>query len=117
MADASELAKLMLKWEAQKLLLDELETAIRDSVLLMQMTQTVGNVRATYSKGRKSYNYEEAVTHKGLAMVSDATMALFTKTRTTTTIDWRGICKHDGIEGDELPFTQGAPSVRIKLLS
>jgi len=114
MTDASELAKMMLRWEQQIRALDELEAAIRDSVLEIGQTQTVGNVRASYSAGRKQYDYEEAAT--GHPMVSDTTVGLFTKTRITTTIDWRAICKHAGIEGDELPFTQGKPSVTIKLL-
>ena len=114
MTDASELANMMLRWEEQKRLLDVLEEAIRASVLEIGQTQTVGNVRASYSAGRKQYDYEEAAT--GHPMVSDTTVGLFTKTRTTATIDWRGICKHAGIEGDELPFTQGKPSVTIKLL-
>lgn len=115
MTDASELAKLMLKWEVQRIILDELEAVIKDTVLKAGKTQTVGNVRATYSAGRKSYNYAYAAT--GHPRVNEAVESLYTKTSTTTTIDWRAICKHAGIKGDELPFTQGDPSVRVKLLT
>jgi hypothetical protein len=111
--DASELAKMMLQWEQARKRLDELEEAIRDSVLQMGETQTAGNVRATYSKGRKKYDYQTAT--DGHPMVSDATVGLFTKVSTTTRIDWRGICKHAGI--DDVPFTEGTPSVSIKLQS
>ena len=109
--DASELAKMMLDWEKMRRRLDELEEAIRDSVLEIGTTQTVGNVRATYSKGRKSYNYREAA--DGHPMVSEATIGLFTKSTPRT--DWRGICKHAGI--DDVPYTQGDPSVSVKLLA
>ena len=115
MIEASELAKLMLKWEVQRIILGELEAVIRDTVLEVGKTQTVGNVRASYSKGRRTFQYQAAA--EGHPMVSDATIGLYKETRTITTINWKAICTHAGIEGDELPVTQGAPSVRIKLLT
>ena len=108
--DASALARDMLKWEQLRRQLDELEEAIKDSVLQIGQTQTVGNVRASYSKGRKSYDYQTAA--DGHPMVSEATIALFT----TPSVDWRGICKHAGI--DDVPIkSQSGPSVSLKLLS
>ena len=54
--NASELAIAMLNWEQKKNELDALELVIKAAVLEMGNTQTVGNVRATYSGGRKSYD-------------------------------------------------------------
>jgi hypothetical protein len=107
--DASALARDLLRWEQKRRELDELEAAIKDSVMQIGQTQTVGNVRATYNKGRKSYDYQAAA--DGHPMVSEATVELFTTT--TPKIDWRGICKHAGIE--DVPFKQGVPSVSLKL--
>jgi hypothetical protein len=59
--DLSYLAKKMLLWEQQRRLLDELEQGIKDAVLQLKATQTVGYVRATYSNPRKSYDYEGAI--------------------------------------------------------
>ena len=105
----SALAADMLKWERLRRELDELEWAIKDTVLQLGKTQTVGNVRATFSKGRKSYYYQAAA--EGHPMVSDTTLSLFTK----PIIDWRGVCNHVGI--DDIPFSEGEPSVSLKILS
>jgi len=109
--DASALAMDMLKWERKRRELDELEQAIKDAVLQLKQTQTVGNVRASFSKGRKTYDYQAAA--DGHPMVSDATIALFT----TPKVDWRGICKHAGID-DGIPVkSESPPSVSLKLLA
>ena len=108
--DGSQLALAMLDWERKRRELDALEQQIRDAVLDLGKTQTVGNVRATYSGGRRSFNYQAAA--DGHPMVSEATVALFSSV--VTTVDWAGICKHVGIE--DIPFTQSAPSVTVKLL-
>jgi len=106
--DMSALAEMMLKAERVRTQLDELEAAIKGSVLQLGKTQSVGNVRASYSAGRKSYDYKGAAA--GHPMVSDATVSLFSKQVTTT--DWRKLCEHVGI--DDAMFTQSAPSVSIK---
>jgi len=109
--DMSYLAELMLKWEKAKQYADELEVAIRDAVLDLGKTQTVGNVRATYSAGRKAYDYEGAA--RGHRFVTAGQVELFSKT--SVTVDWRGICGHVGIE--DIPYTQSEPSVTVKLLA
>ena len=104
----SALATDMLRWERMRRELDELEQAIKDTVLQIGKTQTVGNVRASYSGGRKTYNYEAAA--NGHPFVNQSTVDLFSK----TVIDWRGVCNHVGI--DDIPFTESPPSVSLKLL-
>jgi len=98
----------MLKWESIKKDLAIYEDAIMDTVLALGKTQTVGNVRASYSGGRKTYDYQAVA--EDHPMVSEATVRLFTEPK----VDWRGICKHAGI--DEVPFTKSAPRVTVKLL-
>ena len=111
--DMSELATKMLEWEKLMCAADTLAAEIEAAVLEIGKTQTAGNVRASYSGGRKSYDYQAAA--DGHKMVSEATICLFTCiVPQTYRVDWRGICQHVGIE--DIPFTQSAPSVTVKLL-
>ena len=114
--DATELAMKMLEWGKLQQEASTLAAEIEAAVLEIGKTETVGNVRASYSAGRKSYDYQAAA--DGHKMVSEATVSLFTTIiPQTETVDWGGICKHVGIEAMEIPYTQSAPSVTVKLLS
>jgi len=76
--------------------------------LQLGQTQTVGNVRATYSAGRKTYDYQEAMSKLDIPSYA---LDAFQEIKT----DWRAACKAFGVE--DIPFTQSEPSVSIKLLS
>ena len=105
--DPTELARKMLKWEEAQRHADELAEQIKETVLAIGKTQTVGNVRASFRNGTKRYDYEKAwQSHYGDELPS----VEFEK----TTFDWRGACQSVGLE--EIPFTQSGPSVSIKLL-
>jgi len=106
--NASELAQRMLEWESMKRALDALTGEIEAAVLELEQTQTVGNVRASYSKGRKSYNYQAAIEATPL---EPGSLAPFE----TVHIDYRSACKEFGIE--DIPFTESSPSVSVKLLA
>lgn len=108
--DANELAEKMLKYSDAQTEANKLRQEIEAVVLSLEKTQTVGNVKASYRKGRKSYDYKAAA--DGHVMVHESTLSLFTKTPEPRT-DWRGICKHVGI--DDVPFTTGEPSVSVGL--
>jgi hypothetical protein len=129
----SELAIKMLQWEEQKRKLDELEAEIGAVVLDLGKTQTAGNVRATYSKGRAKYDYEtpgsqaeeeiiglysegrEFVDWEGLARSYDPSDTVITSfTEFETIINWRNVCRAADIE--PLIESQGEPSVKLKLL-
>lgn len=56
--DANELAKKMIEWGEKKAALDVLTAEIESEVLKIGKTQTVGNVRATYSGGRETKDYD-----------------------------------------------------------
>lgn len=105
MIDASHLAQLMLKWERLRYELDEVEAEIKAMVLEIGKTQTVGNVRASYSGGRKRYNYEAA----GIYAPPDVI-----NRHTKPATDWRSVCRDAKIS--DIPFTQSKPSVRVKIL-
>lgn len=111
--DMSELAGAMLKWERIQKEADLLRAEIEWAVMAIKRTQTVGNVRATYSGGRKSYNYQAAAILCPAA--NQSVIKEFTVIPPPRT-DWRKICQHVGIEKDEIPYVQSEPSVRVKLL-
>ena len=58
MIDKSKLAMLMLQWESEQNKADQTARLIQGDVMKLGETVTAGNVKAKYSKGRNSYNYE-----------------------------------------------------------
>jgi len=108
--DANELAQKMLEWGEKHLELALLTAEIESAVLEIGKTQNVGNVRASYSKGRKSYRYNEAG-----QTAPPATIEQHTKIVTTHSVDWKGICQAANIK--DIPFTQGEPSVKVKVVA
>ena len=105
----TELAKAMIRWEEMRRELDLLESQIEASVLALGKTQTVGNVRATFSAGRKIYDYEFAA--HGLPREVYGPLSI--KYRKTS-YDWKAICQDAGISN--IPYKQGESSVKVKLL-
>lgn len=108
--DKSELAKMLLQWEAIQKRAGELEAAIVDSVLQLEETVRAGNVTATYRKGRKSYDYL-SFRH----LFSQELIEQYTTTPAPKT-NWRKLVL-EGMEvpQDEIPFTEGEPSVSLKM--
>lgn len=104
--DMSELASKMLKWEEVRRELDALEAEIKSVVLELGKTQTVGNVRATFSAGRKSYDYQGAwMTYAG----HEPDETKYAK----ITYDYKAACDDAALEAS---FSQGEPSVTVKML-
>ena len=106
-----ELAELMLSYSDAQQEANALRAKIEAAVLEIGKTQTVGNVKAQHRNPRKSYDYETAAVE--CPMVSKATVKLFT-VQPPPRIDWRGICKHAGI--DDIPYTEGEASVSVSLI-
>lgn len=106
--DKSQLARLMLEWEEVKRRLDYLEAHIRNEVLQLQESQKVGNVKATYYTGRRTYDYEAACEGTDDALVEAYTIPK---------VDWRSLALEGiGLEQEEIPFKESQPSVSLKLL-
>lgn len=105
--DMSELAQKMLDWEQLKRQCDVMGADIERAVLDIGQTQTIGNVRVTYSPGRKSYDYEWAARKRD---VHQSTIHVYSK----TVIDWRSLCR--GLAIQDVPFTQSDPTAKIKLI-
>ena len=59
--DASTLAAKMLQWEETQRQADALRREIEAAVLAIDKTQTVGNVRASYTAGRRTFDYQAAI--------------------------------------------------------
>ncbi|MBD3260672.1 MAG: hypothetical protein GF334_03180 [Candidatus Altiarchaeales archaeon] len=103
--DIVELTQEMLEWRELKTQLDDLEARIKMKVLRLQKTQTVADVRASYSGGRKTYDYEGA----GQAASPEIITA---HTKTVTTVDWRKVCRDAGIEAPVA--SKSDPGVTLK---
>lgn len=115
--DRSELARAMLEWERIRKELDSYEDFIKREVLKLGETETVGNVRASYSKGRREFDYEASARRE----LKDVEIADFTSevpervVPAYTMTDWRAACKDFNIE--LVVSKEGTPSVSIKLLN
>ena len=107
--NASELAQALLLWEKLMNQAKLVEMDIQKAVLVLGKTQTVGNVRASYSGGRKTYDYQTPALDAPVELIAD-----YTKTETVVTTDWKMICELAGKE--PLVVSQTAPSVTVKMV-
>jgi len=107
--NASELALKMLEWEKARRDLDLLESEIKEAVLELGKTQTVGNVRATFTNGRSIYDYEGAARK---AEFPDDVIDVHSK----TVVDWKKICETAQIMDTVQVISKTKPSVSIKLM-
>ena len=128
--DSSELAAKLLEWEKRKTELDDLETEIQAAVLELKTTQKVGNVTATFSNGRREFDYEtpgrnahadyirayttinKVVDWNEVATLIDPEI-IEECTHETESTNWPSVCKDAKIE--PLVTKEGTPSVSIKL--
>jgi len=130
----SRLAAMMLDWEVCQLKADELKTRIEAEVLAIGKTQTVGNVRATYSAGRRAFDYTEGWRAHGygtgvdIEKFKDVTYDYETawedeheyppgEEYQRIIYDYRAAVKAAGIVDTDIPCTQSPPSVNLKLLA
>lgn len=104
--DATQLAKAMLEYQELATKLALLGDAIKETVMKVGKTQTVGSLTASYSGGRKTYNYEVACNNNKVNTDPYRTV------KEVETIDYRSACKDLGLD---VPFTQSEPSVTLKL--
>lgn len=138
--NATELATRMLEWETTQRAADALRAEIEAAVLALGKTQTVGNVRATFSAGRRTFDYRAAVDNAEAAgLLAPGSLAPWE----SNAIDYREVTESaikDGLlePGYLTPFTsvnidytaaakglsldapvksQSEPSVTVKLLA
>jgi hypothetical protein len=104
------LTEMMEKYAQLRQEADVLEKAIRAEVQKLKTTIVHQNVRASYSCGRGSYDYE-AIARE--AQVPEALIAVHTRLIT----DWRAACMAIVLPGEvyRKHYTPGTPTVTIKL--
>lgn len=113
--DLSALAATMLEWEQKKAELDDLEMVIKHDVMMVGKTLTVGNVRASYSGGRKTYNYQTTAYASGAT--PDEIRGFTTQPPMPAPVtDWKGLCESLGISKDETIHDKSKPTVTVKLI-
>lgn len=103
--DMSELAQKMLDWGKMRSDLDLLEAEIQQAVLEVGKTQTVGNVRATYSAGRETKDYDA---------VHDQIPFDVIEKYSKVEVAWAKACEEAGVTAP-VKF-KSAPSVTVKLI-
>ncbi len=101
----SRLASLMLEWESKRRELDAIEAQISGAVLAIGNSKTVGNVTASYSKGRREYDYETPAAK----VATPEQVAAFGHVVT----DWKGLCELLAI--NPVIVKQSPPSVTVKI--
>ena len=102
--DKSELAKLMLEWEALADRLAAVEQQIVEAVLVIGETVTVGNVAARYRKGAVKKDYEAV----GKAAPAEI---IARHTKIETSVSWAKVCADAGLEAPVVDY--GQDSVRV----
>jgi hypothetical protein len=110
-----ELAEMMLRWEDLQAEIAQLEDNIKAAVLRAGASQQVGRVKARFSKGRKSYQYEDLARKALAAREEDPEAVISAFTEVKTRVDWRAMVADLGYKQDEIPYTQSDPRVTIKL--
>ena len=111
--DSKELAQKMLAWGELQEQAAELEAEIKAAVLEIGKTQNVGNVRATYSNPRKTYqSWEQAVLEKETENNGFPYADYEVK---TVTVDWQKLATDYKIERKAWVDETAKPSVTLKI--
>jgi hypothetical protein len=130
----------MLDYEAMQRRADAIRAEIEAAVLALGKTQTVGNVRATFSAGRRTFDYQAAIVAAEAAgalepgslgqwevddidyfeavqaAIQDGIFdSAYLIPYTTTKVDWMAAVKALGLEAPVLE--QKPASVTVKLLA
>jgi len=109
--DSKELAQKMLAWGELQEQAAELEAEIKAAVLEIGKTVTNGNVRATYSNPRKTYqSWDEAVMEAEPEGLDPKAYEVV-----TVTTDWQRAAKDYGIERKAWVDENAKPSVTLKV--
>ena len=105
----SEFAKKALEWEEltrkANAIAEELQTATTE----LGKTQTIGNVRISYSKGRGKYDYEQAWVNNGFNHPE-------VELKVTRVYDYTAACKEAELNMEDYYRVVSGPSATIKLL-
>lgn len=112
--DKKDFVAKCLRWQELQEEAAAIAAELEAETLTLGKTQTVGDVRVTFSNPLKKYDHQDAA--EGHPMVSEATISLFT-TQPEPYVDWRAICKHAGITVEGVVPEGKKPTAKIKLLT
>lgn len=109
------LTEKMTRWAELKAEISALEAEISAEVQAIGKTIDAGPVRASYTAGRRSYDYQAIAAHIN---VPEALVEKHTTTRTDVRTDWRALVLEvkPAEEIVEQFCTAGTPSVTLKIL-
>ena len=108
---AKELAVKMLEWGELQEKANKLAEEIKAAVLISGKTQTVGNVRASYSNPRGRYDYQKAVEESGIDIDSD-----FADRYIKIDYHWKDMCEAAGIDVSGYYKQTSSQKVTLKLV-
>lgn len=112
--DKTELRELLEAWARQKMVADQaqetlanLTSAIKDAYGDRENGLFSDNAHVARVKGRRTYDYKTAA-----ADVPQNRYLLYSKMKT----DYRAMCKGEGINQDDVPFTRGDDTVKVSAI-
>ena len=111
--NARELDQAMLDYQVAAEALAVLGDKIMAAVMELKLTHKIGSLTASYSGGRKTYNYAAAWSTWGSE--SGVNIADYTKTEFDPIVDYNAACKAAGIKQDDVPSVKSKPSVSLKM--
>ena len=121
--NSRELAEAVLKYEDLFRELKSLERDILDAVLYYEKSVELSNIRAKYSEGRKSYDWEGYILEMKSTFdetVLSGLLQKHSKTKTSTSVAWAKIADDLGIKSSDLVeagFQRvGDPSAKIEVV-
>lgn len=106
----NDLARLMLEWADLKKKIEEYERIIKREILDIGDSFVVGNVRARYTKGRTTVDYQAACENELDADLFGALSPAYSAT--TVTIDYKKMATENNVVLSEYTKVSG-PSVSI----
>lgn len=108
-----DLKKKLETYRELKKTCDALEAEIKAACTEAGETISARGIQAVYKTGRKTYNWEAAAAKAGAEMEPESFQAVLDN-HTTPKVDWKKVASDVGVV--QAPFTQGAPSIAIKIV-
>lgn len=106
------LEEKMIKWRAAMAEIQSLEEEIKAEVIALGKTFDVGNIRASYTAGRRTFDYETPCASLPQEVL-DAYTVTVPPVEERKYVDYTALCKGEGIE--PVVKSQTSPSVTLKL--
>jgi len=113
--DNTELRELLEAWARQKLVTDQaqatlsnLEATIKDAYGDREKGIFSDSAHVARVKGRRRFDYEKAARDHKIPL---DVYPMYSKMKT----DYRKMCKAEGVDQENIPFTRGEDTVKVEL--